>query len=538
MIKLLIRCYYDSIYVLYFNTIRYQGELNLKKLKNLLISIALIVLLAVSASADESLPESSHSYADNCYESYFYSIPDARGLLVTFSEDTWVEPAEDLQSVGFTPDENGQITVKDVLDAAELTKRGDHIYLYNADGSFVGAYQGDELAGKTVFVAGSKMKIILSSDSSVTGYGFRVTSVVPCDDELLSEVTYYTGLESPASYSKLYYLGGEASVDEQVSPNGYRKNKDGCAFIGWSGTPDGAVKFDGGEQLPVGIGDFSLYALWSAPLLGTDEIFLFNNSSYYFTDGEDGCYYLTDEAMQMLQRNIFSVFGPSPVPATILGTVLYTYPSWSWQGSCYGMSTVTFLQHHGVIDMLPMQNASTMNDMVLNDELKSFINYYQAQAATSWLCENKAAIPGTADYASCLMDLYRTVENGNIAMLTFYEGAAFVTMGHTVLVTDVYTNAKGEHILIVYDNNHPWRYTDGMTDRFVIAPDWKSAVDDYGDETGAINWTDTTSQFESFDIDGDGSPLTWHLTWLHHMTDTMHRFLRTLSLLIERISFI
>lgn len=501
----------------------------MKKLGIILVSVIAMLMLTVAVSADAALPESSHDYGNNLYNNYYYSVSGARGLLVTFSEDTWVEPSGNIADIAFSPDRNGQITLGTVVNAVNAAKRGDYIYLYDGFGSYIGAYQGDALAGKTVFVPGDQVRILLYTDSSVTGYGFKVTSVEVVDDDDLSSVTYYTGLNNPVSYSKLYYLGEDSFLDSNVTVNGSVKYKSGCAFTGWGTSPDGAIVYDGGEKLEKGVGDLELYALWATPLLGTDEIFLFNNSSYYFNNGEDGYYYLTDEALEMLERNIFSVFGPSPVPATILGTVLYTYPKWPWQGSCYGMSTVTFLQHYGVIDVLPMQNAVSMNDMELNNELKSFINYYQAQAATSWLCENKAAFAGTADYAMCWKELYETVESGRIVMLSFYNGLAFTSIGHTVLVTDVYTNAKGEHILIIYDNNHPWRYTSGMTDRFVIAPDWRSGVDDYGESTGAINWTATTSQFESFDINGNGNPLTWHRTWLEHVTEVIQRFFRTVS---------
>ncbi len=92
--------------------------------------------------------ESKHNYDNNYDHTWVYTHPgNASSLDVTFDEQTKVENSYD------------------------------HIYIYTGDGTQVGDYTGDELAGKTINVSGSVVKIRLTSDSSVGYYGFKVTDV-------------------------------------------------------------------------------------------------------------------------------------------------------------------------------------------------------------------------------------------------------------------------------------------------------------------------------------------------------------------------
>ncbi len=92
--------------------------------------------------------ESKHNYDNNYDHTWVYTRPgNASSLDVTFDEQTKVENSYD------------------------------HIYIYTGDGTQVGDYTGDELAGKTINVSGSTVKIRLTSDGSVAYYGFKVTDV-------------------------------------------------------------------------------------------------------------------------------------------------------------------------------------------------------------------------------------------------------------------------------------------------------------------------------------------------------------------------
>lgn len=338
-------------------------------------------------------------------------------------------------------------------------------------------------------------------------------------DQVRNKITYH--IDSEEEKTCIYY----AFSDNSLFVNSYACGwtRDGCAFAGWATEKGGKVVYFGGEEVHLE-NDVDLFAVWCPVQLEDNEIFFFNNSKTYFTDGEDGKYRMTDEHKAMLEKNIFKTFGPTPVPGIALGAVLSTYPEWNWQGSCYGISTVVALQHYGLLDIKGLQNAETLYDMLNDEELISVINYYQANAATSWLCENKAVQSVPSAYASSLEAMYESVKNGNIVMFTYYTGSAFVTPGHTVLFTGAYETASGEHVLVTYNSNRPSRYVNGVkNDRFVLSADFKSAVDDNGEKIGDVNWTDDFSQFVSFDINGQTDTSLWYQTYFSHIRDMFTR---------------
>lgn len=359
------------------------------------------------------------------------------------------------------------------------------------------------------------------SENSETYYGSGIESAVPAQLSDIQKITYHTGLDYPESYERTTSSGKTLRVDS--NPYNSWVIREGYAFAGWAETPDGAVAYRGGEEIESGV-SLELYAVWCPTYLEKDEVFRFTNSEYYFKVDEKGTYYMTQENIDMLRENIFKTFGPSPVPGFVLGAVLATYPSWDWRGSCYGISTVTALQHYGRIDVKSLQNAENLVDMDNDSELISYINYYQANAATSWLCENKAATPGTAGYAASMKDMFESVKNGRIVLYTFYTGNAFVTPGHTVLLTGAYEDVQGNHIFVTYDCNRAYNYTSGRkSDRFTLSPDFKYMTDNDGDTVGAANWTDTYSQFDSFNIDGSGKAVSWYSAFFAQIGDAFKR---------------
>ena len=91
--------------------------------------------------------ESQHNYENECSDSWIYTIEGAECIEVGFDERTTVES-------GF-----------------------DYIYIFSADDTMVGKYTGTELAGKTIRIEGSKVRIKLESDGSGNEWGFKVTSV-------------------------------------------------------------------------------------------------------------------------------------------------------------------------------------------------------------------------------------------------------------------------------------------------------------------------------------------------------------------------
>ncbi len=462
--------------------------MNVKRLLSLLLCAILLFSNAVFASAEPTYPESDHDYADQQTRFWSYSLDDAPyGVLITFSEDTCFE-------------------------RGSSGKMGDYLAILDDNNTVLDYFTGTELAGAVIHLPCAGFQLGLLTDESVTAYGFRITDVRAATADDVYTVQCHMGLdgedERTAYFSKI-------TPEYSFFPTRFRQ---GCYLAGWAAEPDGAIRYTPRETPPQGTRE--LWAVWIELALGQDEVFPFVNEFYYFcVDGNDG-YYMTTEDYRMMQRNLYRVFGASLYPTPIVSAVYATFPHWRWQGSCYGISTVTALQHFGKIDVLAQQGAATMQEMQPDSELISTINYYQTQTATSWLTENKAAVPGSLIYKKQLQALYDSVSDGNLVLFSYLK--KLFKNGHSVLLTGAYTNEAGEHVLIAYDNNslqtyHQAKYID---DLFVISADWSEihCLQSRGEPLLMFQWTDRYEQFESFDRQGGGSVQAWYRAFFLHLT--------------------
>ncbi len=483
----------------------------------LLCCVLVAAALPLCAGAAQELPESAHPYENGVVTEARYDCPGAdRGVFVTFSEDTWVEPFS--SHIIIIGPGQPQFTVGGLISPVRRT--GDYIAVLDSRGNTVGTYSGSELAGKTVYVPDSGFRVLLNADAQNNGYGYRVTEARPAGKDEVRRIAYHTGGAADAQTVVVCPRDESAFfADGDDLPGGGRR--EGCAFSGWSPVPGGAVTFDPGAPIPAGLGDADVWAVWTPLCLGSEEVLSFSNSGWYFARGDEENYYMSAEDYREMQLNLYRTYGLGPVPGPVLSAVLASYPDWEWRGSCYGMSTVTALQHFGLVDLCGMQGVDSVSELRADDALISRINYYQSQAATSWLTENKAYVPGTAGYAAQLRLLYEAVADGSMALFTFYPGAAFVETGHTVLFTGAYTRADGSRVLIAYDCNDPWDYRGGdFENRFVISPDGKTLTDDWGDPVGAFNWTCDYDQFTPFAAEGEkAGPLVWYRALLRHLLE-------------------
>lgn len=486
----------------------------MKKILCLLLSVVIMLPFSVLCiNAEDTLPESEHNYQNNFYGQWAYSGPeDALGLLVTFSEDTYVEHFYEYGI--YVANSDNEITVGDVLNQIRRSGLGDYIDIFDSNNDLVGSYSGDELSGKTIFVSGNSFTITLTTDNSVTYYGFKVTDVTPCYSDDVSIINYHFNDEN--TVSKAYIKGTECAL---FSPDSI----EGSITVGWATEAGGNAKYPCEGTLICDFDTLDLYSKTVTPALSTDEIFYFNNSDYYFDIDGENRYTMTSEDCKMLQRNLYKTFGPGPIPNPILSIVLATYPNWDWRGSCYGISAVTALQHYGLLDLASTQNVSSLSEMEIDEELISTINYYQANVASSFPVENKAFAPNTSSYRRQLKYLYESAEKGNISIFTFYEGLAWTTSGHAILITGAYTDIDGNHILIAYDCNSPYYYNNNFRSRLVISPDFKSITYGYHGEIGAFNWTDDFSQFKAFDINGETDTVSWYKALFKHLAELFRR---------------
>ena len=138
-------------------------------------------------------------------------------------------------------------------------------------------------------------------------------------------------------------------------------------------------------------------------------------------------------------------------------------------------------------------------------------------------------------YSHQLKKLYESVADGNIVLFTYYPTGIFEESGHTVLLTGAYTESDGTKVLVAYDSNRPEDYVNQeFEQRYYIDADYTTIKRGYDYPTnwymdvGAFNWTDDYAHFESFDINGDGSALTWY----RHYFSQLFGKIRTLIELI------
>ncbi len=505
--------------------------------KSVCIILSFVVLLSClvfSSNAEEALPESEHNYADNFYGEWFWQGPKAaKGLLITFSYDTHTEFSFSTDVI-FPAFRDGEITVGDVISSSYWDKRGDFIGIYDGYGELVGTYDGYALAGRTVFVGGNNFTIVLSTDEEINYYGFKVTAVTPCYEEDVTEITYVSGFEGVPDVTRAYLRGEEIELIRSFRDSDGFMTPANYALTGWATEKDGETVCPPEAVITADFPSVVLYAKWAETALSPEEVFPFRNSSRYFVIDDEDRYVMNAEDFRMLQLNLYKTFGPGPLPNPALSIVLATYPLWPWQGSCYGIAAVTALDHYGIIDVKATQGAENLIDMEIDKELISYINYYQAVVAGSFLIEDKGFIPGNDMYSDCLENMFRSVEEGNIVIFTFYEGAAFFTFGHTVLFTGAYTDISGNHVLIAYDCNYPMDYYEGeYTSRFVISPDFSTISYEHADTIGAVNWTDDFSQFRAFDIDGETDTIGWYKAFFNHIMETFRNFFDMLSRLFS-----
>ena len=135
--------------------------------------------------------ESMHNYENNCKDIWEHTLPGVNRMAVTFDSQTYMED------------------------------EFDYLYLYDGNGTEIGKYTGDALAGKTIIINGDTIKLKMDSDDSGNAWGFKVTKV-----EEYCEHTYETTWSSDETYhwhaavcghepaDKEEHISGEWIVDE------------------------------------------------------------------------------------------------------------------------------------------------------------------------------------------------------------------------------------------------------------------------------------------------------------------------------------
>jgi hypothetical protein len=475
-----------------------------KKAIALMLMLSMIFCVGTPAVAvNDSYPESEHNYQNNIEQKWHYDYGEnVKGIYVTFSDKTSVEkPTEEYHEFPKLP--NGLVIGGGYM---KEIKSGDKIIVTADDYSYTAT--GKALAGKTLYIPDISFDICLKTDSSVTDYGFsidRISHTAPDDVAIIT----YDCCDSCDNEKILCYNQGE---EIKVEKGNYCNSND-LAFVSW--LDDDGNEYYADESLE--FKSRNLKAKKISLLLGSDEIWSFCNSDPYFDPDYNGGYYLTTKDFLTMQKNIYKVFGIGVLPAIGLSIALATYPDWYWNGSCYGMSATTFLQHYGQIDILKNRSEKSLSELTNEDDILSLINYYQWALSGSFLCENFSLDKGSKMYSKQLEDMFESVSNGNIVLFTYYSGETIKTSGHAVLLTGAYTQKDGTKVLVAYDCNWPEDYiANTFEQRFYIDPDFTTIKRGYDypaaylNEYGEFNWTDDYSQFEAFNREETGGVFSWY----------------------------
>lgn len=448
-------------------------------------------------------PESEHDYPHDFHHRWIYTHPtEAEGLFVTFSEETSLD-----EEYHYVEEDGYQYIYYDEIFFYSVTR-------FDEWDDFV-SYHGNELSGKTVYIPGNSFKIVMNTDFEGTAYGFSIDSISDVPPEDVNFVRYH--LSDPEKVDYYAATGSDATTVKDTDAT----KKPGYAFCGWSDTFGGEAKYFAWDTIEVD-GSVDLYATWEKLIIDAEDAFSFSNSSIGYTDPADNDYYMTDEHYDMMISNLFKNFGLGPIPGPIAAAVLSTYPSWEFTGSCYGMAASVFLNYYDAAEFIPATGAENLSEIRLTGDVISMVNYYQAQAASSYLCENIAPNPGTAVYAENLKNVYETLESGLPVLLTYYKDDYLVTMGHTVTLTGAFEDDSGNKYVVGYDSN--FDYVNGECHYFRISPDYKEFNNCYNSPSRTtisrvtgFNWTADYEQFTAFDINGEGNPLVWYKIFFGHI---------------------
>ena len=120
-----------------------------KFIRSAFIAVLVFLTMLCAEAFAASYPESSHPYANNANQTWTYSFPgETSELKITFSSDT------------------------------EFENSYDKLIITGADNS-TQTFTGTQLKNATVTVSGNSFTLNLTSDNSVSKYGFRITDISP-----------------------------------------------------------------------------------------------------------------------------------------------------------------------------------------------------------------------------------------------------------------------------------------------------------------------------------------------------------------------
>lgn len=532
----------------------------MRKIIAFLTAVSLLLSFPVlKCAAKYPYPESRHSYEDNTSDVKTYVHPETvEGLFVTFSENTYTEPASLSRLSG---SKGGLFT--DSIFPVGIRKTGDTVRIEYGDGLLYGEFQGDELAGQTLYLPSDSFRVILTSDSTVNGYGYSIDSIStdpPADiakiiytvDSVRYVTTYKEGGQFYLPYSfknKLYedkaVVGWQTGEGDKYYYDNMGINKAPSPDMSDPSKSDDELLREyrrwlyGCDFLPEGGKTYEMSPIFCPVSITSGEVYSFTNSSRIFCKNTDGYFYTQEHYFhQFLDYGATFALSPlAPAAAVACAVITLYWPGSEWNGSCCGFPITVLLQHYGKIDMLSEQGVSSVSELEPTDNVISRINFYNNQAVSSFSTDNMGISPGTKEYTRQLMKLYDTLEKGTPVYFEYYMDGKHPLMiirdldidaisgAHGVLLTGAYTDQNGAHILLGYNNNSS-NYMNGYTDVYSIDKDFTCIYDDYGRELNGFSWNHDVKQFESFPCEGLPNPFSWYISFFRNLFENIAEIIR------------
>jgi len=176
----------------------------------------------------EVYPESDHPYAsgmDETQEYVYKGDEDVKYLKIKFSEDS------------------------------ELENNYDFVYVYHCDGTVAMVYTGNEISGAELNIKGTSFSVRLTTDVSVTRYGYKIESVTPGYDDVSFDVPM---TEIYINYYD-YYMKAEIGDTYQLDYDVYPLNT--TSYLKWSSSDRSIATVDDNGIITVhGYGEVTISA--------------------------------------------------------------------------------------------------------------------------------------------------------------------------------------------------------------------------------------------------------------------------------------
>lgn len=533
----------------------------MKKLLCVFLAALLLALTFIPfAFAVDPYPESAHDYENNTHETWTYTHPtNVAGLYITFSYDTEFDAGE----LWFL-DEN--FTESQLLEYAEngFVQTGDFLSIFDENGTMIGTYTGKWLSGEKLYIPGNSFTLKLDTDEEGTAYGFRITRISPVmekyallnyhlDDEVKALVAVDGDtVHLPGSYKMRQYghqmlIGWKTEdgkayyYDNTITPYVYDEEADEYHY-----DHDIAATIDATDIVAKGMTTYDFYPIFAPLKMAKDEVFSFTNSSYVFNaDIEEG-YLYKPEHMRQFCKDWIATFGFSPMmPIAAAGLTFFMtiWPTQEFDGSCCGFPIAAMLQYYGKLDLLSRQGVSKVSELEPNEDLQSIINFYNNQCTAAHVTNHNAIDRGSAEYRNQLKKLYETLLDGTPVYFEFYPGGQhplkliasagnvqeFVASGaHGIMLAGAYTDGKGNHILIGWDNRSEC-YSNGTCDILYITPDFSDVYEQcyYDSNTyyllDGFSWNEDISVYDSLKVEGTPNPVSWHKAFFKNLKSLLQQ---------------